>query len=181
MNRTTTRSAVTSASHPARHLAVETPVGRYLIAARRTADGDAVTGVWREAQAHFPRAERLGSHVTGKDPLLEEASQQLLDFLAGTRTVFDVPLRLEGTAFQCSVWEQLRRIPFGDTTTYGSLARQIGSPRAAQAVGAAVGANPISILVPCHRVVAADGSLTGYAGGIGTKEALLRIEGVLGA
>jgi methylated-DNA-[protein]-cysteine S-methyltransferase len=164
-----------------RHLRLDTPVGRYLIAARRTPEGDAVTGVWRENQSHFPRAARLGERTAGPDPLLEEASRQLLAYLAGEATGFDLPLAPAGTEFQQRVWDALRRIPYGATTTYGALAREIGAPRAAQAVGAAVGANPLSIVVPCHRVLASDGALTGYAGGIGTKEALLRIEGALPA
>lgn len=174
-----TMDRTTHTVQPPRHLTVDTPVGRYLIAAQHTSDGDAVTGVWREQQKHFPRAGRLGEQAEDGDTLLAEASRQLLQYLAGEREGFDLPLRAEGTPFQLRVWEQLRAIPYGGTTTYGTLARELGAPRASQAVGAAVGANPLSILVPCHRVVAADGRLTGYAGGLGTKQALLGLEGAL--
>ncbi|EWS81124.1 methylated-DNA--[protein]-cysteine S-methyltransferase [Brachybacterium phenoliresistens] len=160
---------------PARHLRVPTALGTYLIAA----EGDAVTGVWREEQAHFPAAPRLGSPAAPEDALLCRARDQLLAYVAGERERFDLPMAPRGTAFQHLVWEQLRAIERGSTTTYGTIARAIGRPRAAQAVGRAVGTNPISIMVPCHRVLASDGSLTGYAGGVETKRALLALEGVL--
>ncbi|MFN3763308.1 MAG: methylated-DNA--[protein]-cysteine S-methyltransferase, partial [Anaerolineae bacterium] len=92
---------------------------------------------------------------------------------------FDLPLDLRGTPFQRRVWEELRRVPYGQTVAYGELARRVGRPGAARAVGRAVGANPVPIIVPCHRVVGADGSLVGYGGGLEIKAALLRLEGVL--
>lgn len=156
-----------------RHRRLSTPVGPYLIAA----EGEALTGIWREQQQHFPRPERLGTESTGTDPLLDEAASQLLAYLRGERTDLDLPQAPGGTAFQRAVWAELAQIPRGGTTTYGEIARRIGRPRAAQAVGRAVGTNPLSILVPCHRVVAANGALTGYAGGIDTKRELLRLEG----
>ncbi|MGP9537733.1 methylated-DNA--[protein]-cysteine S-methyltransferase [Brachybacterium sp. AOP43-C2-M15] len=157
----------------ARHRRVTTPLGQYLLAA----DGEALTGIWRKGQSRSPGPERLGAEAPEDDPLLREAEAQLLDYLAGQRSDFDLPLAPRGTEFQRAVWDLLRAIPRGDTTTYGSIARELGRPRAAQAVGAAVGSNPLSIVVPCHRVVGADGTPTGYAGGIGTKLALLRLEG----
>lgn len=160
-----------------RHLRVDTPLGAYVLAA----EGEALTGVWREAQAHFPPTVRLGAPAPEDDPLLAGARAQLLAYLAGERDRFDLPLAPRGTPFQHLVWEQLRALGRGETTTYGRIAAAIGRPRAAQAVGRAVGTNPISIVVPCHRVLAADGSLTGYAGGIATKRALLVLEGVLPA
>lgn len=162
-------------TQPARHRRTVTPLGDYLIAA---VDED-ITGVWRQEQKHFPAAVRLGEQTVGADALLDAAEAQLAQYLAGERREFDLPLAPVGTPFQHSVWEQLSQIPYGVTTTYGTIARALGKPRAAQAVGAAVGSNPISIIVPCHRVLASNGSLTGYAGGMETKQALLRLEGVL--
>ncbi|ATG55439.1 cysteine methyltransferase [Brachybacterium ginsengisoli] len=168
----TPESSRTTGSGP-RHRRVATPLGVYLIAA----EGDALVGVWRLDQSHFPRPERLGSAVTGTDPLLDAAERQLLDYLDGAREGFDLPLDARGTDFQREVWAQLRTIPRGSTTTYGEIARALDRPRAAQAVGAAVGSNPLSIVVPCHRVLGSAGAMTGYAGGIETKQALLLLEG----
>ena len=158
-----------------RHRRVTTPLGTYLLAA----EAGSLTGVWREEQSHFPRPERLGPTADGDDALLAAAEAQLLAYLAGARTSFDLPIAPRGTAFQHAVWDRLQEIPRGATTTYGRIARELGRPRAAQAVGAAVGSNPISIVVPCHRVLAGNGALTGYAGGIETKQALLVLEGAV--
>lgn len=158
-----------------RHRRVATPLGTYLL----VAEADSLTGLWRNAQSHFPRAERLGTEAAPDDALLNAAEEQLLAYLAGGRTSFDLPLSPRGTEFQQAVWDRLREIPRGATTTYGAIARELGRPRAAQAVGAAVGSNPLSIVVPCHRVLATSGALTGYAGGIETKQALLVLEGAL--
>ena len=113
------------------------------------------------------------------DPLLHEAATQLAEYFAGKRRRFDLPLDLHGTEFQRRVWHALLRIEPGRTASYGDVARAIGSPRAVRAVGAAVGRNPVGVIVPCHRVLGSDGSLTGYAGGLHRKRALLQIEGVL--
>lgn len=156
-----------------RHRWVTTPLGDYVLAA----EGEALTGVWRRDQSHPPRPERLGEAAGGTDPLLDTAERQLLAYLAGEREDFDLPLAPHGTDFQQEVWRLLRAIPRGETTTYGGIARELGRPRGSQAVGAAVGRNPLSIVVPCHRVLAADGAMTGYAGGIETKQALLLLEG----
>jgi methylated-DNA-[protein]-cysteine S-methyltransferase len=111
--------------------------------------------------------------------VLKQATQQLMEYFAGTRTQFDLPLDLTGgTAFQQSVWQALLAIPQGATASYGQISSRIGKPAAVRAVGAAVGRNPVSIIVPCHRVMGADGSLTGYAGGLDRKTALLHLEGV---
>ena len=110
---------------------------------------------------------------------LAPARQQLTEYFAGTRQVFTVPLHPQGTAFQQSVWQALRHIPFGATTSYGELARRLGQPKAMRAVGAANGRNPLPIIVPCHRVIGADGSLTGYSGGLWIKQKLLALEGHL--
>lgn len=109
---------------------------------------------------------------------LSEALSQLRAYFSGERRAFDLPLDVRGTDFQRSVWEQVALIPYGETVSYGEIARRIGKPGGARAVGAAVGANPLPIIVPCHRVLGADGSLTGYGGGLEIKEALLRLEGI---
>jgi methylated-DNA-[protein]-cysteine S-methyltransferase len=105
-----------------------------------------------------------------------EARQQLTEYFAGDRKEFDLPLSLAGTEFQLLVLEELKRIPYGETTSYGAIAKLIGRPKAVRAVGAANGRNPIPIIVPCHRVIGSSGDLTGFGGGLSTKEALLRLE-----
>lgn len=116
---------------------------------------------------------RLLSRAT---PLLAEGARQVQDYLAGKRRSFDLPIRLEGTPFQSKVWSALADIPFGQTRSYGQLAWTIGSPRAARAVGMACRQDPLPLLIPCHRVTAADGSPGGYAGGVPLKKALLELE-----
>ena len=157
------------------HRLVETRLGSYVLAAGPVG----LVGVWRRGQLRFPSAERIGSRVEGTHAVLDQAEQQLQEYLAGEREEFTLPLAPEGTPFQRAVWAQLGAIPRGSTTTYGAIARALGRPRAAQAVGAAVGSNPLSIVVPCHRVVGSSGAMTGYAGGIETKQALLLLEGAL--
>lgn len=121
--------------------------------------------------AGSPRGRRL------IDPLLDRAEQQLAEYFAGERTEFDLPLASDGSEFQKKVWSELMRIPYGETASYGDIARRLGyEPGISRAVGAANGANPIPIVVPCHRVIGADGSLTGYAGGIERKKTLLDLE-----
>ncbi|MGO9242443.1 MAG: methylated-DNA--[protein]-cysteine S-methyltransferase [Bryobacteraceae bacterium] len=112
-------------------------------------------------------------------PVLGDAVRQLREYFAGQREVFTVPLRPSGTPFQLRVWHALEQIPYGHTRTYLDLARALGSPGAMRAVGAANGRNPLPIFVPCHRVIGANGSLTGYGGGLEVKRALLQLEGVL--
>jgi len=109
-------------------------------------------------------------------PLLQEAKRQLTAYFDGTLKEFDVPLAMRGTPFQLRVWEELVRIPYGTTMSYGELARRVGNPNASRAVGLANGRNPISIIVPCHRVIGSDGKLTGYGGGLPRKSALLAFE-----
>ncbi len=118
---------------------------------------------WREKQRTLPAA-------------LRDARRQLSEYFAGDRRVFDLPLAPDGTAFQRRVWQELRGIPYAETISYGELARRIGQPTASRAVGAANGRNPLAIVVPCHRVIGADGALTGYGGGLPVKEALLALE-----
>lgn len=122
-----------------------------------------------------PELEAL-PRKTCQTPLLAEAERQLNEYFAGLRTGFDLPLRAAGTAFQQAVWSELRKIPYGETRTYGQLAAALGRPKACRAVGGACHRNPIGIIVPCHRVVGASGSLTGYAGGLEAKRYLLELE-----
>jgi methylated-DNA-[protein]-cysteine S-methyltransferase len=110
---------------------------------------------------------------------LSTAVAQLREYFSRLRREFDLPLDLRGTSFQQQVWAELRKVPYGQTVSYGELARRVGCPGAARAVGQAVGANPVPIIIPCHRVVGADGSLVGYGGGLEVKSALLRLEGAL--
>ena len=121
--------------------------------------------------AAAPRRRRVA------DPVLDRAEQQLTEYFAGDRTEFDLPLANDGSEFQKKVWAELQRIPYGETASYGEIARRLGyEPVISRAVGAANGANPIPIVVPCHRVIGSNGSLTGYAGGIERKQLLLELE-----
>ena len=149
------------------------PLGPMIVAA--TSRG--LAGVWFEGQRHMPDHSlwpRQADH-----PVLRRALAQFDEYFAGRRIHFDLPLDLQGgTAFQQSVWQALLRIPSGGTTSYGDLSASIGKPAAVRAVGMAIGRNPVSIVVPCHRVVGKGGSLTGYAGGLERKSALLQLEKV---
>ena len=129
-----------------------------------------------DAQAHHPG--ELEAPIEPMHPHLQQAAREFSEYFAGTRRCFDVPLDPHGTAFQQAVWQALLEIAPGALSTYGAIAQQIGRPGAVRAVGAAIGRNPIGIVVPCHRVVGHDGSLTGYAGGLQRKAALLKHEGV---
>ena len=149
----------------------ETPLGKVLIA--RTEVG--LAGLWFESQKWHP--EPMAAPERPDDPLLREAAAQVTDYFAGKRTQFELPLDLHGSPFQQSVWRALRSIECGATRSYADIARGIGSPQAVRAVGAAVGRNPISVIVPCHRVLGSGGQLTGYAGGLDRKRALLALEG----
>jgi len=132
-------------------------------------------GVWFEGQRHAP--DTAGWLADPAHPVLQRTQDQLQEYMAGQRREFDLPLDMAaGTVFQQAVWQALCAIPFGATTTYGAIGRHIGKPRAVRAVGAAVGRNPLGIIVPCHRVMGSDGSLTGYAGGLDRKAALLQRE-----
>lgn len=153
------------------------PLGAMILAA--TDKG--LAGVWFKGQKHLP-PELIEPPVWPENaahPVLKQATAQLREYFAGQRQGFDVPLDLSGgTPFQQSVWQALLAIPQGTTMSYGTLSSRIGNPAAVRAVGAAVGRNPVSVIVPCHRVMGADGSLTGYAGGLDRKTALLTLEGV---
>ncbi|CAN7318696.1 methylated-DNA--[protein]-cysteine S-methyltransferase [Variovorax sp. LjRoot84] len=153
---------------------IESPLGGITLAA--TDEG--LAGVWFDRQRHWP--DTSGWQPDAKHPVLREAGAQLADYFAGKRHHFDLPLDLShGTGFQQAVWQALLAIPAGRTISYGALSAGIGKPAAVRAVGAAVGRNPISVIVPCHRVLGTNGSLTGYAGGLERKSALLELEGAL--
>ncbi len=149
------------------------PLGNMTLAV----DADALVGAWFDGQNHQPETHpwpELTEH-----PVLRQARRELAEYFAGRRTRFDVPLAFAcGTDFQQAVWRELQRIPYGTSTSYGAISAAIGRATAVRAVGTAVGRNPLGIIVPCHRVLGADGSLTGYAGGLERKIALLRLEGV---
>lgn len=148
----------------------ETPLGRVTL----TSDGEALVGLYFEEERH-PQ-DRTGA-VEADDAVLIDAERQLHEYLGKWRRSFDLPLRPQGTAFQQEVWGLLREIPYGETISYHELAKRYGNVKAVRAVGAANGRNPISIVVPCHRVIGADGSLVGFGGGLWRKEYLLELEG----
>lgn len=150
----------------------DSPIGPLTVAA----DARGVRHILFAENRHDARGREHWQHAPD-DALVAEARTQLLDYLAGRRVDFDLPLQPQGTAFQCEVWHTLAQIPFGDTWTYAQLAARVGKPTAMRAVGAANGRNPLPIVLPCHRVIGADGSLTGFGGGLPTKLALLRLEG----
>ncbi len=146
------------------------PLGTILLAS----DGQALTGAWFEGQRYYARTLEQ-DHILQKLPVFDRASAWLDVYFSGKQPDFTVPSDPYGTAFQQAVWQQLRHIPYGQTVTYGELALRLGSS-SPRAVGNAVGRNPISLFLPCHRVVGANGSLTGYAGGLNRKQALLAME-----
>lgn len=144
---------------------LDTPVGPLVL----RSDGTHVTAVsFSDAGEAYAAPD--------ESTVLSTAATQLAQYFEGTRSAFDLPLAPTGTDFQRRVWDELLRIPFGERISYGDLARRIGDPGAVRAVGAANGSNPIAIIIPCHRVVGADGSLTGYAGGVDRKRRLLELE-----
>lgn len=149
----------------------DSPVDSLLL----VADEDSLTGVYFAGGKH-PSAMGEDWIEQPRHPVLLAAKKQLDEYFAGRRTHFDLPLSPQGTPFQHAVWQALHGIPYGRTQSYADIARRIGKPKAVRAVGAANGANPISIVVPCHRVIGADGSLTGYGGGLPRKKKLLVLE-----
>ena len=152
---------------------IDTPLGPMTLAA--TAGG--LAGAWFDGQTHHPG--ELAAPVDPTQRWLAQSRRELEAYFGGHLRAFTVPLDPQGTAFQHAVWRVLRGIACGSLHTYGEIASEVGKPSAARAVGAAVGRNPISVIVPCHRVVGRDGTLTGYAGGLSRKEALLALEGAL--
>ena len=150
-------------------ISIPTPLG-HLFA---TATENTLTGLYFDGQKYFP--EKLPT-PTAANALLKKLQQEIEEYFAGERTQFSAGLQPHGTPFQQCVWNALLKIPSGKTLTYGEIAAQLGQPTATRAVASAIGRNPISVLIPCHRVIGKDGSLTGYAGGVERKAALLRLE-----
>ncbi|MDM4763462.1 methylated-DNA--[protein]-cysteine S-methyltransferase [Galbitalea sp. SE-J8] len=163
---------IASPAAPAHLIRIDSPIGRIEI----TADDDAVTSLTIEKDGRLP----LETEPERPTPVLERAAAQLAEYFAGHRHDFDVPVRLEGTAFQKSIWAQLAAIPYGEVASYGALGIVATGRPAGRAVGGAVGANPVPLLVPCHRVLATSGRITGYSAGAGipTKAWLLDLEGI---
>ena len=150
---------------------LSTSLGRMLLAS----DGAALVGAWFEGQRYEPT--RDASWARRRDlPILVRAGAELTEYFAGARTAFEIPLAPDGTSFQREVWAAIAAIPYGETAAYRDLAARIARPTSIRATGAATGRNPLSIIVPCHRVLGADGALTGYAGGLDRKRTLLALE-----
>jgi methylated-DNA-[protein]-cysteine S-methyltransferase len=156
-----------------RHAVIGSTLGELTL----VADDDTLTGVYFRHHWYRPSADTFGAQVDAEsDELLARAQAQLTDYLAGLRTDFDLPIKPDGDARQQRVWKLLATIPYGNTVTYGELAAVLADGTTAQEVGQAVGRNPLSIVVPCHRVVGRNGQLTGYAGGLERKQFLLELE-----
>jgi len=149
---------------------LDTPIGKLLIAG----DGEAVYRIEFPERGKPARPEPDWTE-SARGPIAE-AARQLREYFAGKRTNFDLPLAPQGTEFQRSVWSRLQEIPYGETISYGELAKRVGNPKASRAVGAANGSNPLPIVIPCHRVIGANGKLTGFGGGLPVKETLLALE-----
>ena len=149
---------------------LESPVGRL----RLVSNGESLTAIeWEDLQTESAEG------IERSDGALEACANQLSEYFAGHRHSFDLPLSPEGTAFQQNVWSALKRIPYGEVRSYRDIAESLDKPKAVRAVGAANGRNPLPIVVPCHRVIGSDGSLTGFAGGLEAKKILLRLEGAI--
>jgi methylated-DNA-[protein]-cysteine S-methyltransferase len=153
---------------------IRTPLGTMIAIAA----GGALTGLHFEDGRHAPAPSPEWREDPRHAPL-RECAEQLADYFAGRRQCFDLPLAPDGTDFQRRVWREIARVPFGETISYAELAARAGSPGSARAAGAATGRNPLAIVVPCHRIVASGGGLTGYAGGLARKQSLLSLEGAL--
>ena len=152
---------------------MDSPIGELLL----LGDGDALHGLYMQAGKN---PIRISPQWVRDDEAFADTREQLEQYFAGERTTFDIPMHLEGTAFQRTVWHELTQIPYGETISYGELAKRIGRPDRARAVGTANGQNPIAVIVPCHRVIGANGKLVGYGGGLDNKRRLLELEsGVL--
>lgn len=159
-----------------RYRRIPTPFGPLFA----TAADDSLTGIYHEGGRHAPAISPGWVEDLDHGPLAE-CARQLAEYFAGERRRFDLPMAPIGTPFQMRVWDEIARIPYGETISYAELARRAGAAGSARAAGAATGRNPLSIVVPCHRVIASGGALTGYAGGLERKTRLLEIEGALRA
>ena len=168
-----TMSEVPATAAAATHTTMGSSLGELTVVAR---DG-VVTGLYFPHHWHLPDRAGFGAHRdVARGDVFDDVRRQLGEYLAGERREFELPVDVTGSAFQRRVWDRLEEIPYGTTVSYGELARELGAGVTAQEVGAAVGRNPVSIIIPCHRVVGADGGLTGYAGGLRRKRALLDLE-----
>jgi methylated-DNA-[protein]-cysteine S-methyltransferase len=154
------------------HVTLASPIGPLTL----VADGGQLTGLYMDAQRHRPADQVLGRPGDPAQEPFASAAVQLNAYFAGELTAFDLPLAPAGTDFQRRVWAALQTIPYGRTWSYGQLAREVGSVTASRAVGLANGKNPIALVIPCHRVIGSDGSLTGYGGGLDRKRFLLNLE-----
>ena len=154
----------------ATHTTIDSPLGELKLVA---SDG-VLSGIYFPGHWYMPAPDVFGAR---SERGFEQAERQLAEYFAGERTEFDLATTIAGDEFQRRVWELIDRVPYGQTTTYGEMARELGDPALARKVGGAVGRNPLSIVVPCHRVVGKEGKLTGYAGGLERKRSLLELEG----
>jgi methylated-DNA-[protein]-cysteine S-methyltransferase len=152
-----------------KHTVIDSPIGELTVVAE---DG-ALLGLYFVGRRHHPKPDAVGERT---DEGFADVRRQLAEYFDGGRTEFDLPLAPKGGEFELSVWQLLTKIPYGETRSYGDLATELGDRALAQAVGSANGRNPLSVIVPCHRVIGADGSLTGYAGGLDRKRYLLELE-----
>ncbi|MHC6529918.1 methylated-DNA--[protein]-cysteine S-methyltransferase [Vibrio proteolyticus] len=155
-----------------RYSIFNSPLGRVTVQANE----QGLLGVWFET--HTTQPKQLGER-DDDFPILVRAIKQLTEYFSGERTVFSLPVAAQGTAFQQQVWQALQAIPYGETWSYQDLANYINNPKAVRAVGLANGKNPVSVIVPCHRVIGKSGKLTGYAGGLERKQSLLKLEGII--
>jgi len=155
---------------------IDSPIGALTLVADD--ETSALRALYMVEHRYAPSPDTFGERLTGADAerVFGVVTSQLAEYFAGTRQTFDLPLAPVGTEFQLAVWQQLRAIPYGETFTYGEVALRLGNPRAVRAVGLANGRNPLSIVVPCHRVIGANGAMTGFGGGIERKEFLLGLE-----
>lgn len=171
----TSRKSVSKSTHKALEVLsakiIKSPVGKLTLVADQN---HLLAVLWEEERLGRVRLGKI--QMSGKHPILEKAEKQLIEYFSGKRQQFNLPLKLNGTEFQSKVWSALASIPYGETWSYQDLAQKIKSPKASRAVGAANGKNPLSIVIPCHRVIGRDGSLTGFAGGMKNKKYLLDFE-----
>jgi methylated-DNA-[protein]-cysteine S-methyltransferase len=167
-----TAAGSTTAAPRRTHVIVASPIGPLTIVAQ----GGAIAALYMDAQRHAPGPAAFGLPGDAGDEPFTAAARQLDAYFGGQLTEFDLPLALAGTDFQRMVWAGLRDVPYGQTVSYGELAHRIGRPAASRAVGLANGKNPVAIVVPCHRVIGSDGSMTGYGGGLDRKRFLLALE-----
>jgi methylated-DNA-[protein]-cysteine S-methyltransferase len=153
------------------HKIINSPVGKLTLIADESSLLAVLWEVEKEGRVKLDWGKKANHH-----PILEETEKQLTEYFNGERSKFSLPVKFQGTTFQNSVWKALQKIPFGQTMSYGEIAHKVGSPKASRAVGTANGKNPLSIVIPCHRVIGSSGKLTGFAGGISAKETLLDLE-----